>query len=216
MYSKSELEAKAHIELINIAKELGIARSTRFTAQDLIYKIIALQSENPQALTKEQEEQKNANTAAAPRQKRARITPTLLAESSMTHPALHKGHGRAGANAETSHAAEQRGVKNMPAGSQPSSAAHVESDTLGLNIPDFVLPEVPAIPDVVSPSGRLIRRKDSVEKTKEPTEQVQPMKRKICPYRLRHRRKLPLQNRLQLPQHLSAGADPRRMLPSLL
>ena len=52
MYSKAELEAKAHIELINIAKELGIARATRLDAQDLIYKIIGLQSENPKAITR--------------------------------------------------------------------------------------------------------------------------------------------------------------------
>lgn len=181
MYSKSELEAKAHIELINIAKELGIARSTRFTAQDLIYKIIALQSENPQALTKEQEEQKKAKSAAAPRQKRARIKPTLLAESSMTHPALHKGRGRMGAKAETKPATEQRGVKNSAAGSQPPSAVAEETETLGFKIPDFVLPEVPAIPEVVSPSGRLIRRKESVETTKEPAEQVQPMKKEEQP-----------------------------------
>ena len=181
MYSKSELEAKAHIELINIAKELGIARSTRLTAQDLIYKIIALQSENPQALTKEQEEQKKTKPAAAPRQKRARIKPTLLAESSMTHPALHKGRGRMGANAETKPATEQKGMKNPTAGIQPSKDAKEESDTLGFNIPDFVLPEVPAIPDVVSPSGRLIRRKENVETTKEPTEQVQPAKKEDQP-----------------------------------
>ena len=181
MYSKSELEAKAHIELINIAKELGIARSTRLTAQDLIYKIIALQSENPQALTKEQEEQKKAKPAAAPRQKRARIKPTLLAESSMTHPALHKGRGRMGTNAETKPATEQKGMKNPTAGIQPSKDAKEESDTLGFNIPDFVLPEVPAIPDVVSPSGRLIRRKENVETTKEPTEQVQPVKKEEQP-----------------------------------
>ena len=53
MYSKSELEAKAHIELINIAKELGISRATRMDAQELIYKIIGLQSENPKARRKE-------------------------------------------------------------------------------------------------------------------------------------------------------------------
>ena len=104
MYSKAELEAKAHIELINIAKELGIARSSRLDAQDLIYRIIALQSENPQALTKEQEERRRRPSASdkegasagdkvadsAPRHKRARIKPTPVAESSMTSPGLHK------------------------------------------------------------------------------------------------------------------------------
>ena len=88
MYSKSELEAKAHIELINIAKELGIPRATRMDAQELIYKIIGLQSENPNAITKEQENQKAKEPESRPR--RARIKPTLLAESSLNNPELHK------------------------------------------------------------------------------------------------------------------------------
>ena len=88
MYSKAELEAKAHIELINIAKELGISRASRMDAQDLIYKIMGLQSENPKAITKEQEQQKAKEQE--PRPKRARIKPTLLAESSLTNPELHK------------------------------------------------------------------------------------------------------------------------------
>ena len=40
MYSKSELTAKAQIELIDIAKEMGIAKATRLDAQELIYKIL--------------------------------------------------------------------------------------------------------------------------------------------------------------------------------
>ena len=179
MYSKAELEAKAHIELINIAKELGIARSARFNAQDLIYKIIALQSENPQALTKEQEEQKKAKTTAAPRQKRARIKPQLLAESSMTHPALHKSRNRMGANTDKEHQSrptiEQNGAKNVLVGNKDLSSP-VELDAHGINIPDFVLPEVPAIPDVVSPSGRLIRRKEGGEPVRVATEKEQPSK----------------------------------------
>ena len=168
MYSKAELEAKAHIELINIAKELGIARSSRFTAQDLIYKIIALQSENPQALTKEQEEKRAASAVnekakkdGAPRQKRARIKPQLLAESSMNHPGLHKSRSRMGANVDKDHvgraATELLGTKGTLVSSKDLTSP-VEIDTLGIKIPDFVLPEVPTIPDVVSPSGRLIRR----------------------------------------------------------
>ncbi len=168
MYSKAELEAKAHIELINIAKELGIARSSRFTAQDLIYKIIALQSENPQALTKEQEERRAAATGGekakaegAPRQKRARIKPQLLAESTMTHPNLHKGRNRTGANADRDNSqrtdAAGQGMKSSFLAGQDSKFS-LEKEVKGLDIPDFVLPVVPTIPDVVSPSGRLIRR----------------------------------------------------------
>ena len=151
MYSKAELEAKAHIELINIAKELGIARSSRFTAQELIYKIISLQSENPQAITKEQEEQQKAKVAGAPRQKRARIKPTLLAESSMKNPSLHK-HVQRPATGQASN--KEIVVTNK------DLISPVEIESSGFSIPDFIIPEVPTIPDVVSPSGRLIRRKD--------------------------------------------------------
>ena len=156
MYSKSELEAKAHIELINIAKELGIARSARFTAQDLIYKIIALQSENPQALTKEQEEQKKAMTAATPKQKRARIKPMPLAESSMNNPSLHRGRP------DKDHS--KRTLAGLDSPKDISVANKEMKDASGINILDFVLPEVPSIPDVVSPSGRLIRRKGGESK----------------------------------------------------
>ena len=137
MYSKAELEAKAHIELINIAKELGIARATRLDAQDLIYKIIGLQSENPKAITKEQEQQKSQEQQ--PRPKRARIKPTLLAESSLNNPELHKRKYR------------------------PDAAKKVESGNVIFNsqlksIADLEVPTIPDIPDVVSPSGRLLRR----------------------------------------------------------
>ena len=47
MYSKSELTAKAQIELIDIAKEMGIAKATRLDAQELIYKILDHQATNP-------------------------------------------------------------------------------------------------------------------------------------------------------------------------
>ena len=169
MYSKAELEAKAHIELINIAKELGIARSSRLNAQDLIYKIIALQSENPQALTKEQEERRRKGSvsdkegasagdkvaASAPRQKRARIKPAPVAESSMASPGLHK-HMR-GATLAGSSTVGKNGAKSAIVTSKDLTSP-VEIEASSISIPDFILPEVPSIPDVVSPSGRLIRR----------------------------------------------------------
>ena len=168
MYSKAELEAKAHIELINIAKELGIARATRLDAQDLVYKIIALQSENPKAITKEQEEQQKSKPA--PRQKRARIKPPLLAESSMTNPALHKHINRKPQEQDKPHSSL---VSNK------DLVSPIEIVTSGIDIPDFILPEVPSIPDVVSLSGHLIRRKsESAEPaaavTESPSTQVPP------------------------------------------
>ena len=166
MYSKAELEAKAQIELINIAKELGISRVSRLTPQDLIYKIIAHQSENPKALTKEQQaaasakkasdadEESRGPKAGRPKQKRARIKPELLAESSMTNPKLHRHF-------------------NKPP--QPKAEVPAVEDKFNININDLVLPEIPAVPDVVSPMGRLIR---SQESKPEPVEEPQKKEEK--------------------------------------
>ena len=150
MYSKAELEAKAHIELINIAKELGIARATRLDAQDLIYKIIGLQSENPMAITKEQEQQKAKEPEARP--KRARIKPTLLAESRVNNPELHKHRNKADSG-------------KLKAESSTDNSQLSTFNSQLKSIADLEVPTIPDIPDVVSPSGRLLRR-DKVESGK--------------------------------------------------
>lgn len=141
MYSKAELEVKAHIELINIAKELGIANATRLEPQDLIYKIIGLQSENPNAITKEQELKKKNAKVENSRQKRTRIKPMPIAESGHNNPELHKRARRTN---------EEKDAKKEVK----------ETDTLGFSIADVEVPVIPTIPDVVSPSGQFIRVKD--------------------------------------------------------
>ena len=148
MYSKAELEAKAHIELINIAKELGISRASRMDAQDLIYKIIGLQSENPKAITKEQEQQKAKEQE--PRPKRTRIKPTLLAESSLTNPELHKRRNKNAAGKADS------GKLKVESSAENSQLSNFNSQLK--SIADLEVPSIPDIPDVVSPSGRLLRR----------------------------------------------------------
>ena len=164
MYSKSELEAKAHIELINIAKELGISRATRMDAQELIYKIIGLQSENPKAITKEQEEKKKAQ-AAEPRPKRARIKPQLIAESSMSNPELHRHHTSAGIAKE---------------GKKPVETAEQRS----INIADLEIPTIPVVPEMrgvvrrsespMPPTGK--REEASMTAATEPKDAVKEVK----------------------------------------
>ncbi len=164
MYSKSELEAKAHIELINIAKELGISRATRMDAQELIYKIIGLQSENPKAITKEQEEKKKAQ-AAEPRPKRARIKPQLIAESSMSNPELHRHHPSAGIAKE---------------GKKPVETAEQRS----INIADLEIPTIPVVPEMrgvvrrsespMPPTGK--REEASMTAASEPKDAVKEVK----------------------------------------
>ena len=88
MYSKSELTAKAHIELIEMAKEMGIPKATRLDAQELVYKILDHQASNPD------------KTAPAPADeerkthKRQHMKPKLLAESTMKNPELHKSRSK--------------------------------------------------------------------------------------------------------------------------
>ena len=83
MYTISELNAKAHIELINIAEEMGISRAKRLEPQELIYKILDHQAANPTAGKDEE----------ASRSKRQRLKPQLVAESAMTTPEL-RGYGK--------------------------------------------------------------------------------------------------------------------------
>lgn len=153
MYKAAELEAKAHIELINIAKELGIANAPSLEKQDLIYKIITLQSENPSAITKEQEEQKKVAKKEATRTKRARIQRKPIAESSRNNPELHK----------RSHRADESEVK---------SSENKSEDTLDINIANLEFPTVPVVPEVMSPTGKYIRMKEEVETPAEGTEEV--------------------------------------------
>ena len=150
MYSKAELEAKAHIELMNIAKELGIARATRMEAQDLIYKILTVQSENPSAVTKDQESKQAAQKGGAEagaKKKRARIKPVLVAESNSVNPGRRDSVGNG---------------KGAPKKAKaPNKApAQAENNPLDFDINTVVsTPEVPEVPEIVNPSGRLIRRK---------------------------------------------------------
>ena len=131
MYSKTELTAKAHIELIDIAKEMGIPRATRLEAQELVYKILDHQASNP--------EKKTSQPAAEPEQakqrKRQHLKPKLLAESTMKNPELH--------------------TKKRPVEKPIAPAAEPEKE---FNIGAMEMPQVPEVPEVLSPSGRLILR----------------------------------------------------------
>ena len=159
MYSKAELEAKAHIELMNIAKELGIARATRMEAQDLIYKILTVQSENPAAITKEQEAKQAAkknDTEAGGRKKRARLKPVLVAESNSPNPGRKDG------------AKSAKGQGKRVTVTNKNLLSPVDLNDFDINSV-VSTPEVPEVPEIVSPSGRLIRRNKAEAKAVEVT-----------------------------------------------
>lgn len=161
MYSKADLEAKAQIDLIKIAEELGIRRSKRMERDELMYKIIELQASNPNALTKEQQEQKAAQ-AAAGRPKRTRVQGTLVAGSADSNPGRRKG--KAAKSAKTAPKNGQEADSPQGASESQSAPVPVADKVFDFSLNDLSIPEVPAIPDVVDAAGRFIRRADTAAK----------------------------------------------------
>ena len=80
MYSKSELSNKAQIELINIAKEMGVSRPDKYDPQDLIYKILDLQASQPPAPAGKKVSDDDPKTKS----RRTHLNPAILAESNGT------------------------------------------------------------------------------------------------------------------------------------
>ena len=168
MYSKSELTAKAHIELIEMAKEMGISKATRMDAQELIYKILDHQAMNPD------------KSASAPADddrkshKRQHMKPKLLAESAMKNPELHKSRPKN----------ENEKTKNdKPAA--PAPKPQVQNFTPQLNIMDLEMPVVPEVPEWKMENRELrIDKPEEPKKNEEPSEPkqeeavAQPQKKK--------------------------------------
>lgn len=176
MYSINELNTKAHIELIGIAKTMGIARAQHYSAQDLIYKILDMQAANP--TTQEGEGGEPVKT----RGRRARLQPTLLAESS-NPPAGHK-RGRKKKVVEPAPVAATTRTRKAtkPAGDQQQPASEVAK----LDIAGLEVPQIPNVEDMFRMNdGSVPSQGDRVgsteirvepEKPAEPTANVEPEK----------------------------------------
>ncbi len=151
MYSKSELSSKAHIELITIAEEMGISKAKRLDAQELIYKILDHQAANPD----------KSQPAAAPvgeqPRKRQHLKPKLLAESALKNPEVHQ---------QRKH--QQQEHKRPVESSAPKSE---EISHFNMQLSSLEMPTVPEVPEILSPSGRLLFRSEEPAK---PVEQPKP------------------------------------------
>jgi len=139
MYSKSELTAKAQIELIEIAKGMGIAKATRLDAQELIYKILDHQATQPA-------EQKPADDQ--PR-KRQHMKPKLLAESTMKNPEVHNSRKKPNTQPAQRPADSQSAVKPVETS---------DFKDFNLQLSSLEMPTVPEVPEVLSPMGRPLFR----------------------------------------------------------
>ncbi len=152
MYSKSELSSKAHIELITIAEEMGISKAKRLDAQELIYKILDHQAANPD----------KSQPAAAPvgeqPRKRQHLKPKLLAESALKNPEVHQ---------QRKH--QQQEHKRPVESSAPKSE---EISHFNMQLSSLEMPTVPEVPEILSPSGRLLFRSEEPAK---PAEQPKPV-----------------------------------------
>ncbi|MBR1851110.1 MAG: transcription termination factor Rho [Bacteroidales bacterium] len=150
MYSKAELSEMAQIKLIEIAKEMGISRATRLEPQDLIYKILDQQATNPQPRKEADGSKDNAEPAPKPKTRRTRLKPTVIAESNVKNQSQHN----------------QRQQLTLEAAHEQSAA---EIQAIDFNISEMALPEIPTVPEVLTPTGRLV-----IHKT-EPTQPVAPV-----------------------------------------
>ncbi len=146
MYSINDLTAKAHIELIGIAKTMGIARASHYSAQELIYKILDEQAAKPSP----DEPSDSGDETPKPRPKRTRLKPTLLAESS--NPTTGKKRGRKKKNTDVTNASGDTIQPNVAS----ESDAHAQKQAMPTEVHavsqvahlDIAGMEVPQIPDI--------------------------------------------------------------------
>ena len=153
MYSKTELTAKAHIELIGIAEKMGIARAKRLEAQDLVYKILDHQATHPESgdAGNRSEEQSDALS----QHHRQHMKPKLLAESSMNNPDVHRS------SRKQKKQSQKQLQKQSDSQAEPFTELHetpsVDTSVM-FDMSKFEVPTVPTVPEFFSPSGKLIMR----------------------------------------------------------
>ena len=136
MYNKNELSEKAHIELVEIAKGLGISRAMKLTKQELVYKILDHQASTPV-------ETKTTKEVVAPKQRRTRLKPTPIAESNVTN----------NTQKEKSSTTKKSAKKTEKAVATDSSNKDLD---LNININDVTLPTIPQIPEIVEPTTKIL------------------------------------------------------------
>lgn len=136
MYNKNELSEKAHIELVEIAKELGISRAIKLTKQELVYKILDHQASTPV-------ETKTTKEVTTPKQRRTRLKPTPIAESNVTN----------NTQKEKSSTTKKSAKKTEKAVATDSSNKDLD---LNININDVTLPTIPQIPEIVEPTTKIL------------------------------------------------------------
>ncbi|KWW31005.1 MAG: transcription termination factor Rho [bacterium P3] len=133
MYNITDLSAKAHIDLISIAEEMGIRGAKRMEHQDLIYKILDKQAVSP-------------DDSPSPR-RRTHLRPQLLAESGNNNPDLHERKKRGRKPKATQPDTSQPAVTHLPDNTAPDSSV---STVHHIDISGVEVPSIPTIPDIIT------------------------------------------------------------------
>lgn len=135
MYSKSELSKKTLDELKSIAKELNISKTNKLNQEELIYKIIDFQAANP---SKDEEKREPRETRENKINKRARIKPKPIAEST-TNKSNETVHNNEWKNQKANNKQNVKEKENL----KESSLSFI------------TLPETPIIEDITLPEFKL-------------------------------------------------------------
>lgn len=156
MYSKSELSNKAQIELINIAKEMGVSRPDKYDPQDLIYKILDLQASQPPAPAGKKVSDDDPKTKS----RRTHLKPAILAESNGTS-----------ATPFVKRKSKKNNPKNTVAPTLDKTEDETPSSVQHLDISGMEVPVIPLVPEFEAPSTRSVRAaKPAVETPVTPAE----------------------------------------------
>ncbi|MBO4587011.1 MAG: transcription termination factor Rho [Bacteroidales bacterium] len=185
MYSKAELTAKAHIELIDIAKEMGIAKATRLDAQELMYKILDHQATHPEKPSSPQPSPKSEGERRpenGERHGRQHMKPKLLAESSVKNPELHASR-KPNPQPEPDHAAQ-----------------------LNLQISNLEMPTVPEVPEWKVEGTKWKEKEEVVKKEEAPAKESSSKKKRGRPKK---------DNQKGEPQDTSATPQPATQAPTV-
>lgn len=157
MYSKSDLESMAHIDLINLAKELKMSRPDRLDKSDLVYKILDHQAANPPITS--------PTDAPKARPKRARMKPTPVAESSIKPKQGDDSDDVTNGDADkTGGNTSPRQAKSAGRGSKDKNRevrASVEQHVVLPDINVIEMPTIPVIPEVMAPTAKIITKSAS-------------------------------------------------------
>ncbi len=148
MYNISELSAKAHIELIDIAKDLGVHRADRLEAKELIYRILDAQAKNPA------DNQLQDGDPGHQRPRHARVKPIPIAESNAKN---YKAHKEKMAKDQRRQQQQQRAQQTEAPAIVAEPAERYESE-FELNINDVEIPVVPTVPELANPKDFIQKR----------------------------------------------------------